>query len=171
MIDTLRVRRKMLQKRMARANAERGQSLVEFVFMAIVLGILLLGVLDLGRAYFTYMALLDAAGEGATYGSVNPTKWCNSAGSNFPSACPADRTSSDPDNIVYRVISSAPSGSLVDWSQAIVLVESDSTIKPGREIRVTVTTNYQLLTPFIGSIVGSQILPLRAQASAAILSP
>jgi Flp pilus assembly protein TadG len=161
----------MLQKRMARANAERGQSLVEFVFMAIVLGILLLGVLDLGRAYFTYMALLDAAGEGATYGSVNPTKWCNLSHTNFDS-CPGDRDdSADPDNITYRVVNSAPVGTLVDWSQAIVLVESDPTIKPGRAITVTVTTDYQLLTPFVGSIVGSQILPLRAQASAAILSP
>jgi len=170
MIDTLRVRRKMLQKRTARANAERGQSLVEFVFMAIVLGILLLGVLDLGRAYFTYMALLDAAGEGATYGSVNPTRWCNSSHTNFDS-CPGDRDDSvDPDNITYRVLNSAPVGTLVDWSQARVVVEGD-TIKPGREIKVTVTTDYQLLTPFVGSIVGSQILPLRAQASAAILSP
>ncbi len=150
---------------------ERGQSLVEFCLMVIIITVILLGVLDLGRAYFTYMALLDAAGEGATYGSVNPDKWCNPSHDYNPT-CPTDYDdSADPDNITYRVIYSAPEGAVVDWDQTEIEIQGETPIKPGKKLTVILTTNYQLLTPFVGSIVGSQNLPLKAQADAIVLSP
>jgi len=130
---------------------ERGQSLVEFTFMSIVIIILLLGVLDLGRAYFTYLALQDAAGEGANYGAVYPNRIAGD----------------DPDNITYRVRNSAPEGSLVDMSTASIDVTLTG-VEPGSKITVTVTTQYQLLTPFVGAIVGSQQLPLSARSVAVI---
>jgi Flp pilus assembly protein TadG len=158
---------------------QRGQSLIEFSLMAIILTILLLGVLDIGRAYFTYMALLDAAGEGAQFGAVNPTYWCASGDVHFDSngdgavdgsdSCPADFTNGNPDSIAYRVVNTAPVGTLVDWNTATVAVEmSDDSlpIKPGRSLTVTVSADYQLLTPFIGAIAGTQILKLSASTSA-----
>jgi len=42
---------------------EKGQSLVEFAFGLVILMILISGIVDLGRAFFTYMALNDAAQE------------------------------------------------------------------------------------------------------------
>lgn len=156
-----------------RSSSAPGQSLVEFSVMLVLLSYLLLGVLDMGRAYFTYIAMMDAAGEGATFASVNPMKWCNAAHDNFPTCPGSDYESIDPDNIAFRVVQSAPEGSLIDWNQTTVDVELEGTlpVKPGRRLTVTLTTNYQLLTPFIGTIVGSQILPLRAQASAVVLAP
>src|SRR5438128_7469048 len=53
-------------------QAERGQGLVEFSLSLVFLTVLLLGVLDIGRAYFTYLGLKDAAEEGAYYGSAFP---------------------------------------------------------------------------------------------------
>ena len=132
-------------------RGEHGQSLVEFTFMSIVITVLLLGILDLGRAYFTYLALQDAAGEGANYGAVYPNRI----------------TGDDPDNITYRVRNSAPEGSLVDMSAASIDVRLTG-VTPGNKITVTVTTQYQLLTPFVGAIVGSQYLPLSAQSVAVI---
>ena len=160
--------RKFIRPTTQRANSERGQSLVEFAFMVIVISFLLLGTLDLGRAYFTYMALQDAAVEGATYASVNPTKWCGPSNSYF-AACPTDKVSADPDNVVFRVVNSATSGVLVDWTQTTVTVDG-GTVKPGQTISVTLTTQYRLLTPFVSTIVGNSSMALKAQAQAVILS-
>ena len=171
------------QLKLINVKSERGQSLVEFAFMVIVLTVLLLGVLDIGRAYFTWMALLDSAGEGAQFGSVNPTKWCVSGDAHFDSdgdgavdACPTSFTNTNPNTVTYRVLNTATTGTLVDWEAATTLVTiemSDTTlpIKPGRTITVTVTTKYRVLTPFIGSLVGSQELDLSAESVAYVLAP
>lgn len=122
--------------------------------MTIVLLVLLMGLLDLGRAYFTFLAMQDAAGEGASFGAVHPT-W---------------RTSSDqpdPDNVTYRVKNAAPTGTLVDWSSTTVTVDGGATA--GSMITVTVTTSYRLVTPFVGTLVGSQTLPLRARSVAVVV--
>ncbi len=50
----------------------RGQSLLEFSVMLIVLLILFSGIIDVGRALVAYYSLKEAAAEGATYGSVCP---------------------------------------------------------------------------------------------------
>lgn len=167
-----------LLTRVRNRSAERGQSMVEFCLMVIVLTILVLGVLDIGRAYFTYMALLDASGEGAQFGSVNPTFWCASGDDHFDSdgdgdvdgsdTCPTDFAHSDPNTITYRVVNTAPEGTMVDWEAAVVNVAmSDDSlpIKPGRTLTVTVETDYVLLTPFVGAIVGDQSLTLSASSS------
>jgi hypothetical protein len=132
-----------------------GQSLVEFSLMAIVLLILLTGVMDLGRAYFTYLALKDAAAEGAYYGQGHPA-WINSG------------DSADPNNIEYRVRNSAPQGGLVNWDDPTTTVDIDAPDKtPGKTLTVTVTSPYQLITPFIGG----QTLTLKARSVSVIVSP
>jgi len=110
---------------------------------------LLAGVLDIGRAYYTYLSLRDAAAEGAAYGSIHPT---------------------DTAGIINRVVGESPSG-VVNWGSATVtptiLVKSCE----GGGIQVQVQYNYTLLTPFIGAIVGSQTMPLTATVVNTILSP
>ena len=54
-------------------KSERGQSLIELALSFTILLILLAGVIDLGRAFYTFMALRDAAMEGAVYGGLYPT--------------------------------------------------------------------------------------------------
>ncbi len=56
-------------------RSERGQSFVEFSIVVVFLVTLVAGVADLGRAFFSYLSLQDAAQEGATYASAYPT-WC-----------------------------------------------------------------------------------------------
>lgn len=136
---------------------ERGQSLVELALMMTLLVLILAGVLDLARAYYSYLALRDAAGEGAYYGSIHPL-WKTST------------DNADPDNVTYRVRNSAPSGGLISLTGAAVTVTAPSTAA-GNYITVTVSTNFQIITPFIGAIVGSQTLPLSARSAAKILSP
>ncbi|MDH5607078.1 MAG: pilus assembly protein, partial [Anaerolineae bacterium] len=52
---------------------EKGQSLVESAMMFTVFLLVLSGVVDLGRAFFTLVALQEAATEGATYAAVHPS--------------------------------------------------------------------------------------------------
>ena len=131
---------------------ERGQSLVEFTLMMSIIMILMLGMLDLGRAFFTFLAMQDAAGEGASFAAVHPT-WRTSA------------NQADPNNITYRVRNSAPTGTLVDMNTATVTVTDDGSL-----ITVTMTADFQLVTPFVGGIVGSQTLPLTVRSVAVITS-
>src|ERR1700737_28019 len=54
--------------------ARRGQSVVEMALAAPLLTLMLFGLVDFGRAYFQYIALVNVAREGAryaAYGYVN----------------------------------------------------------------------------------------------------
>jgi Flp pilus assembly protein TadG len=55
-------------------NGKRGgQSIVELALMMPVMVLLVLGIVDLGRVFFAYTAVINAAREGARYGAMNPT--------------------------------------------------------------------------------------------------
>src|SRR6266516_217514 len=87
-------------------KAEKGQSLVEFSLGLVFLLLIVSGLIDLGRLYFTYVALEDAAGEAALYLSLNPH--C---------VHPEDGVEcANPNNADYRVRNSG--GQEVDWSEA-----------------------------------------------------
>ncbi len=137
------------RKRVAGPDRQRGQSLTEMALAMTMILILLTGVLDLGRAYYTYLSLRDAAAEGAAYGSIAPT---------------------DAAGIEARVRGESPTG-LIDWEQATVTVEILGQACRGGGVKVRVETPYTVLTPFIGAIVGSQTLPLRAEVVNTILQP
>ena len=152
-------------RRPARSRScERGQSLVEFSLFVTFLGVLLAGLVDLGRVYFTYLALKDAAGEGAYFGAAYPTCTDNAVRSN-----PAYQGCGNPNNIAYRVINSNPQGGMVNWSTATVTTTLPSTIEPGKVLTVSVSADYQLITPFVGAIVGRQSIKLGARSVAVIV--
>lgn len=53
---------------------ESGQALVEFAIVAPMLLLLVLGIVDFGRAFYTYHVMIDAAREGARVAVIaNPT--------------------------------------------------------------------------------------------------
>jgi Flp pilus assembly protein TadG len=56
---------------LTRVASERGASLVEFALMLPLLGLLLLGVIDFGRAYYLSIEINNAAYAGAMYGASN----------------------------------------------------------------------------------------------------
>lgn len=130
-------------------DAQRGQSLVETTLFITLLMVLMMGVIDLGRAYFSFLSLKDAAAEGAAYASIRPD---------------------DLAGIDARVRGESPSG-LIDWSTAQVATTFTGPACRGNGVRVKVTIDYQLVTPFVGAIVGSQVLPLSADVVNTILSP
>jgi Flp pilus assembly protein TadG len=141
---------------------ESGQSLVEFALMFTILTIILMGILDLGRAYYAYIALQDAVGEGAAYASMNPA--CVAADSG-PGTC------SDPNNITFRTMAASPAGMVISSSIDVGVIYDTRGITLGVPITVTAAYRYPLITPVIGSIVGSNVLLLQAQAQRPIGSP
>jgi Flp pilus assembly protein TadG len=124
------------RRRMESRGSRRGQSLVEFALVLPVLVILLLGLLDLGRLYFAYVAITDAAGEGVAYGARNPT---------------------DDSGIKLRA-SEATEGLVEIGTDQVTVASSEDAIT------VTVTYSSTLITPLIRSIVPGGVLPLRAVA-------
>lgn len=65
--------RRFLADWVAKAAPEGGASLVEVALMLPFLGLLLLGVIDFGRAYYLSIEVQNAAEAGALYGSQNVT--------------------------------------------------------------------------------------------------
>ncbi len=125
----------------------RGQSLVEVALVLPILVMMMMGLLDFGRAYYTIVALRDAADEGAAYGANNP---------------------SDVNGI--RVRASEASRALIEIAPGDVTVEAP-TLASGEPITVTVTTNLVLYTPFANFLVSDSELTLRGHATRAIIRP
>ncbi|MDQ6884547.1 MAG: pilus assembly protein [Candidatus Dormibacteraeota bacterium] len=60
-----------------RRGGNRAQSLVEMALITPLLFFILLGIVDIGRAYYQYTVMTDAVREGARFVSA---QWTNSAG-------------------------------------------------------------------------------------------
>jgi len=94
---------------------EQGQGLVEFAFVATILLVLLVGLLDLGRALFTYMAMRDAAQEGATYGSIYPGENTSiESRTRDTSKHPVDLTNTSLVDVQVRLLGPACAGSGIE---------------------------------------------------------
>jgi Flp pilus assembly protein TadG len=140
------------------SNSERGQSLVEFAFGAVVLLILLSVIVDGARALFTYLSMRDAAQEGALYASYMPT---DSAG------------------IINRVRSTSTlmggmGGSITITTSPTVTgkfcMGTTSSVPHGITVRIDYSA-FPLAMPFVGAFIGSQSVPISATVSDTILSP
>jgi len=138
-------------------NMRRGQSLVEFALAATVLLLLLSGVLDLGRMYMAWVAIQDAAGEGALYAAMNPR--CISAADGPLCASPNnayDRT--------FIAIRQTPGTPLDPYRVTITITPNDpNQICFGTPITVSTTYSFTMITPLLRGMFSSDIT-LRAYA-------
>jgi Flp pilus assembly protein TadG len=139
-------------------KAEKGQSLVEFSLGLVFILLIVCGLLDLGRLYFTHVALEDAAGEAALYLSLNPH--CVHATDGVECA--------NPNNADYRVRNSG--GQEVDWSKASINFDVPQPYGVGETVKVSVSYTYQLLTPIIPKIVGVNPITLGSSATQTIIT-
>jgi len=143
-----------MQKDDTYTESEKGQSMVEFAFTLVILIILLAGTVDLGRAFFTYMSLREAAQEGALYGSINPTETAQIESRVRNSSSMLQSLSADP--------------------SAITTVQTTIVGSPctGNVISVQVVySNFPITMPFLGAIIGSQTVAIRSTAVDTVLSP
>jgi|SRR5688572_4276688 Flp pilus assembly protein TadG len=151
-------------------RAERGQSLVEFTLMMIFLIVLLMGVFDLARAYFTYLALKDAVAEGAYFASAFPQCVDDNGVALQPDGIENDGAACAGDhNVLARVETTAGEGGLIEWSSASITTTLPAAIEAGQVLTVSAAYQYQMITPFVGAIANGQVLTLTANSAATII--
>lgn len=134
--------------------SDKGQSMAEFAVGLVVLMILAAGIADVGRALFTYMAIREAAQEGALYGSTNPTSTIGIQNRVYNSS-----------NLLHGLSTDLTASTSVQTT-----ISGDPCT--GGAIRVQVNySNFPLAMPFLGAVIGSQTIGISASATDTILSP
>ena len=133
----------------------RGQALVEFALLSPVLVMMVLGVIDLGRAFYTYEALANAAREGARYCSLHAHDSNLVSGANVSSST-IDRVTGElagtVSNIsVFGATTSDPA--------------CDTTVDDGSPVTVSVSTTFTPITPLIGSVLPGGSLTIEASVT------
>jgi Flp pilus assembly protein TadG len=143
---------KLFFSRLSHRRSERGQSMVEMALMMTVLLVVLSAVLDLGRGFFSFIAIQNAAAEGALYAAINPL--CRDA--NTPGC-------TNPNNVVFRTQNESPDG-LVDKQKMAISVSCNdgdtcgsSALVEGQPITVTVLYQFQMLGPFSAAVPGGYL--------------
>ncbi len=135
-------------------HSEKGQSMVEFAVGLVLLIILMAGIVDLGRALFTYMSLRDAAQEAANYAIINPSDTNG-----------IKNRARESSNMMKSISSDGQASTAVD-------VTINGGACTGNEVVIKVTySNFPITMPFLGALIGSQNIPLVATISDTILSP
>jgi hypothetical protein len=126
--------------RITKGNA--AQSMVETALLLPIIILLMVGILDLGRLYFAYITIFNAAREGARYGISH--------------AIPLD-TLGIQDHARQEV-----DGSIVKSGDVEVTSACDTLCIPGHAIKVTVTySQFRLIT---STIFGGGFITMRATA-------
>lgn len=119
-----------------RPAEQSGQSLVEFALLFPVLLLILLGAIDLGRAFNAYVTITNASREGARYGVTHPT---------------------DAAGITARVQAESSGVVLTGITQECALPPPSTSFSAGNcataakgdQIRVTVATSFEFLTLYL----------------------
>src|SRR5216683_709305 len=134
-----------------RRRRQRGQSLVEFAISSIVLLLLMMGLLDLSRAFYFAVNLDGAAREGARHGAWFST---NLRANNFL----------DDGDILIAVQQSLGGAGLAPTPMPqggclagqLLSPPTDNSWRLG-DINVSLLMNFQLITPLIQSLFGNGI--------------
>lgn len=116
---------------------ERGANLVEMALLVPLLLLILAGVADLGRAYFTYITMINAAREGARWGVDHPA---------------------DHGGMAARVMSEAQANGVSLAGADIDIDETGS----GHPVTVTVTLEFDAV---MGGVLGTPTFPIQAHAT------
>ena len=144
-----------LAKRLLRP--QKGQSLIELAFGLVILLVIVTGTIELGRLMFQYVAMRDAAQEGAVFNSLYPTA-CNQTTERIRNSLySADRSAINVDILVNGVsCSQATSADACSSKEVVVKVEQP---------------DYRIAVPFLGAIIGTQSINLNTTVRATIIRP
>lgn len=139
-----------------RKDRERGQSMVEVALALPVLLLILSGLLDIGRAYFTYLALEEAAIEAAQFLAFEP-------------GCVDSSDCADPNNALFRARESfatevADPGTLLRFTPIVPAPP----VGTGEEVTVEFEYDYALVTPLIANFFGGTVT-LRSSATSIVI--
>ncbi|NIM95916.1 MAG: pilus assembly protein [Anaerolineales bacterium] len=120
-----------------RRGRERGQELVEYAIILPIFLLILMSILDLGRAVYCYSAIQNSAREGARYGVIHPE---------------------DVAGIEAVVQRKAVGLNPAAMTVTVVLPDEDT-------IRVAVSFQFRAVTPIIGALLGANEITLASQST------
>lgn len=121
----------------AEQRNEQGAAVVEMAFVTVFLVILVMGIIDIGRAIFTNIAIQEAAQEGAYYSAFDP-----------------DASEAD---IVQRAVASTSSPTIDPTRVDVQCSAATKSKKNGTRVVVTIEHDLDLLTPLIGQWMGGSL--------------
>ena len=125
---------------------EKGQAMVEFSMLGIVLFIMIFGMIDAGRAVWNYNTLSHATREGTRYAIVHGADSSNPSGPDS-----ANFTPPSDDVMVTQTIEKYGSG--LDPDRLTVTSEwLDGSNERGNSIKVTSSYDYQPMFNFFGTL-------------------
>ena len=125
------------------AGGRRGQGLLEFAIVGFMFGIVLLAVVEIGRAVLVYATTANAARVGARYAIVHGSSRTGT-GADGPSG-----PGSNPAQVVSVIENIASAGLLTPADLVITVSYPDASNAPGSRVNVTVVYPYDALTTFI----------------------
>ena len=134
-------------------RGRQGQSLAEFALVLPVLLLIVLLGLDLGRAFFSWVTLNNAARVGANYAGLNPDA-SFAAASKYDSLVRGDGA-----NAACVIAAGAPPQPVFADSA----LDSNATTKDlGDDVTLTISCPFRVITPLVSAIIGN---PLTISAS------
>jgi Flp pilus assembly protein TadG len=147
-------------------KGERGQGFMELAISLVFLLILVSVVIDLGWAFYTMISLRDAVQEAAAYGAMCPMRSDNITQNSalirqrlrLSATTPLDMNDIDPANV-----------SVVFTNAAGTQLSSTATPIMGGSVVITATIQHEIMTPFLGAIIGRQNYPLTVTASNTVM--
>ncbi len=150
---------------------ERGQSFVELSIGLVLFLFFVMGLLDLGRLYFVYVALEDSAGEAALYLALNANcpgppghATCGKVDGGCPAKC------ANPNNAIDRA--SKASG-LINMNKAGASLNFEfraATSSAEEQVHVELAYPFELITPIIRDVVGGGTITLHSEATQVLLN-
>lgn len=159
--------RRLLHPFSATTSTRRGQSFVEFALLLPVLLVLVLGTVDLGRAYFASVSLENAVKEGAFFGARQPK--CATAGATCP----------DPSNVKARVDLEMNGMPVTNFQAKCFLPGTTVFTGAGKALTacedgdlyyVASKTPFTLVTPLIAGLVGNTLTLSSSATSVVVVS-
>ena len=115
----------------ALSSREKGQAMVEFTLILPVLLMIIMGIVEFGRAYSAYLTIQNAAREGVRLGITGATD------AEVATAVEQVASTLDPSALTVNV------------------TPAETSRSPGELLTVTVSYRFQFLVPLISNIVGS----------------
>ena len=148
------------------SSQELGQSLTELALMMVFLLILVAGIVDIGRAFFTYIALRDAAQEGAIYASYEPSKCSISCIGSDCAVYRAQTTSNLPVDLLND-----PNVDITCTIFGDQCAGTDPGPYPNSVVIEATYGQFPLTMPFMGTLIGSQSITISASIEDQIITP
>jgi Flp pilus assembly protein TadG len=156
----------MFNRRVKIRKSERGQGFVELGLSLIFLVTLLSVVVDLGWAFFTLIALRDAAQEAASVGSICPKDEAKIRSRLRAAATsPIDMSKLEDSRIQICVFNPE-----VSPRTCINTAVTPNAVRMAYAVEVKITYQHDIMVPLVGAFINSQSYPLTATSVDTILT-